>query len=637
MSTFGDADRVRHLYAAGETWAVWTFEAEGNSRVMAYRRRTRSVSVQGNIPVDGEESSERVIGIGKRPIANFQVSEIEPGDVLVVYQDTVGVIWAFMFRVDTGDILSQPQVVTSDSRLPAVITSSGSTVIFYLKNRSVYLRYEGGQEGKIIDLSANESIDFDVDQRPGEVETRYAGMHIASRSLALPMKADAGTVLLYNGQRQAVTVTEGLPPGTVSYWTFDPGDFSGTTLLDVVGGNNASLSGAAPAAVSGQVGGAREFVVGGGHYSAGNPVSLRISGDKSLAFWIRPSAFPDSINSVPGVYGKSWGGEGWLALEPDQTLTYYFGTAGANASPYNTFKSGFSLSPGRWSHVVLTRDFSTRSLRWYLDGFLAKQEGIQAASASVSSLSALIGRSWVPTTISAALDDMIVANQAWSAETVEGLWQKGRGGLLASTSGQGQGSRLVDGGAGANNASMSIVNPVKNICQHQAGPSSVPLASLNLPFTVPSSVTFEWRIRLSGLDNPPRNLFNSYAGPNISGTRQPGTVVVSLLPNMALEFRFETASTTVIWRQTGGRLADRGEVNHLAVVHTFGLASSTAAFVNGVAAIGSWISGTGNEAPSMAAVSASINLARGDELIDMKISNVAKTASDIRTYLRGRL
>ncbi|MBN8456246.1 MAG: VCBS repeat-containing protein [Verrucomicrobia bacterium] len=131
---------------------------------------------------------------------------------------------------------------------------------------------------------------------------------------------------------------------------------------------------------------------GGQSLSLGNPAALQITGSQTIEFWIKPKDF----NSNQSVYAKAYGGEGSMALLSSGTIDYYYGTTGANSSPYQAFNTGARLRTDRWQHLALVRDFdsSPKQLRWYLDGKLVAQAEASYFPAVASSLPATVADGW---------------------------------------------------------------------------------------------------------------------------------------------------------------------------------------------------------------------------------------------------
>ena len=103
---------------------------------------------------------------------------------------------------------------------------------------------------------------------------------------------------------------------------------------------------------------------GRAYIDMGNPAGLRITGNQTIAMWLKPARLGLRQNPL----AKAYGGEGTLTLEPTGVLNYYYGTGGGNAEPYTNFSSGQCFKVGQWTHIALVRDFKARKMRFYIDG-----------------------------------------------------------------------------------------------------------------------------------------------------------------------------------------------------------------------------------------------------------------------------
>jgi len=90
------------------------------------------------------------------------------------------------------------------------------------------------------------------------------------------------------------------------------------------------------------------------------------AGNITISFWmyVNNTATPNRQNPID----KAFGGDGTFTLEPDGTINFYFGSAGGDAEPYTSDSSGTSAANGTWQHWVLTRDRTSRTTQWYLNG-----------------------------------------------------------------------------------------------------------------------------------------------------------------------------------------------------------------------------------------------------------------------------
>jgi hypothetical protein len=638
MSVVGDAQQVRHLRAANKSWAVWTMNDDGRGDVFVVRERTGSISVIGGLSTDGVDFSERVVPLPPTAVVSYHVIESSPGVATFLFSDGASVK-AFTWDVMTNVVLSAPAELATGN-LPSQFDVAGSLRQFYVRDREVKVRVGGGPEIDIIKPSASEALDIDVVRKAVSASARYAGQQSVNRGLALPFLAEADTVLCYDGTVDTVAVTEALPPGVVSYWTLDDADFSGSNALDIVGGNTASLVGTAPASAVGQVGQAREFLggTGSGYYNAGNPVNLRITGQLSLSWWMR-------INSLQTHHpiSRGYGGEYATVINVDGSSYFYYGTQGGDGygGPY----FGYLLPPGTftagvWTHVVWTRDFVNKTVCAYVNGRLVLQKPTQGTAAAVSTTGTRIGNDnlWTNSRFAGRLDDVIVANQAWSAQSVAALYAKGLAGNRASVSGSGSQSRLLDSGPGARHAILSSRSSIGPRGRTAVGPGGDALHAGGLLPVAAAALTIEARLYPKTLFADEVSLISNRVQltHSSSGVRNDGAVELSYTAGGMLRFRFDTSSATVELRQTSGEKLRFNEPNHVSVSHTFGSGGASFLSVNGTPVPASWFGGSGNESPSPSAGAASFNLGPGDEISGLRVSGIAKTITQIRDHLRGR-
>ena len=157
--------------------------------------------------------------------------------------------------------------------------------------------------------------------------------------------------------------------GLVGYWPLSEG--SGTVAGDLSGnGNQGTLVNMEGADwVAGKIGQALEFNAGGAmdeYISVPGSVSLDVTGDLTVALWVRPSVNSTSFHS-------SWN----FFIYQRDPLKYeigYYNTNGPRFKPYNQSGTNFDFSPdlalsaGTWYHITMVRRGT--SLEIYLGGIL---------------------------------------------------------------------------------------------------------------------------------------------------------------------------------------------------------------------------------------------------------------------------
>lgn len=187
----------------------------------------------------------------------------------------------------------------------------------------------------------------------------------------------------------------------MAYWTFNDG--AGTTLTDSSGrGNNGTLAGTTlPQWVAGHSGQPGDYALeftgspvrndpNSPHVYLGNLPDLTITGDQTISMWVYPTDF--SVRRNP--YAKAYGGSGTLTQETSGHITYYYGTAGGNASPWQGVGSGTPLTANQWNHIAVVRDLTNNQIRWYVNGVRTATATPAYNPAAADNLPAYIGRGY---------------------------------------------------------------------------------------------------------------------------------------------------------------------------------------------------------------------------------------------------
>jgi len=168
----------------------------------------------------------------------------------------------------------------------------------------------------------------------------------------------------------------------------------------------------------GRAGGAVKYVKGvsgqafkldgrGAHINIGSPAGLRITGNQTIAMWLKP----DRLGIRQNPLAKAVGGEGALTLEPDGRLTYYYGTSGQRSGPYDTFSVGPWVKVGKWIHIAIVRDFKARKMRCYINGMLRKEYVPKFTAARASSSPLYIGTGY-KASYCGLIDEVCIWNRA---------------------------------------------------------------------------------------------------------------------------------------------------------------------------------------------------------------------------------
>ena len=152
--------------------------------------------------------------------------------------------------------------------------------------------------------------------------------------------------------------------GLVGYWAGEgsPNDSAGKNHGRIVGGVTF---------VKGRTGRCFKLDGKGAHVQIANSPALRITGDQTVAMWLRA----DTIQKHMNPFHKAYGGEFSVLLREGGHLRYAFGMAGSNGRPYAALVTRGAiemLKARRWVHFAAVRDAAAKTVRLYVNGRKAR-------------------------------------------------------------------------------------------------------------------------------------------------------------------------------------------------------------------------------------------------------------------------
>lgn len=209
---------------------------------------------------------------------------------------------------------------------------------------------------------------FEVDAAVQQAGTRYTINIVAKTQRLQSSIASPWITYTYNDQEVVNLTPQPVSNGlvlnldaanTASYTN------GSTTWKDISGkGNNGTLNGAVTYSTSG--GGALSFG-GSGYVRIPNSTSLQVTGSQTLDFWIYPTNIAAGRQNI---LDKAYGGEFATTLEPNSSMTAYYGTAGTTGTPYQ----GWTMTPivqNKWQEITIVRDLSSMMIYTYVNGSLS--------------------------------------------------------------------------------------------------------------------------------------------------------------------------------------------------------------------------------------------------------------------------
>ena len=160
---------------------------------------------------------------------------------------------------------------------------------------------------------------------------------------------------------------------------------------DLLGRHNGKIRGRVKFA-PGRSGKAFVFDGRSGHVAIPNQPGIRITGDQTIAMWIKP----DRLGIRQNPLAKAYGGECTITLEESGALNYYYGTSGRNGPPYNGYTSAEPrVKAGQWAHIAVVRDLKAMKVTWYVNGVAAGVTPARHPAAKASNAPLYLGRGYV--------------------------------------------------------------------------------------------------------------------------------------------------------------------------------------------------------------------------------------------------
>ncbi len=219
-----------------------------------------------------------------------------------------------------------------------------------------------------------------------------------------------------------------LPIMPVANYRFDECKWNGTTneVIDSISGlNGTSKNGAdtinhrlvedstdfSPIWRVGKFDGINDYV------TINDNTKLQITHNQTLCAWVKPTNFFYRRN----IIAKAYGGEGTITQEKDGSLSYYYGTAGGNSSPYQGFGSSQPLVLNKWSHICLIRDLDNMKLKWYINSVKTNEGNANYANATASNNKLYIGAGYV-STFKGNIDEVEIYNIALDDRAVNDIY-----------------------------------------------------------------------------------------------------------------------------------------------------------------------------------------------------------------------
>ena len=222
-------------------------------------------------------------------------------------------------------------------------------------------------------------------------------------------------VPLAKAARLSVT-SDALWRGLAAFW---PAEGNANDLL---GRHNGKIQGGVGGVgfASGRFGQAFVFDGRSGHVAIPNQPGIRITGNQTIAMWIKP----DRLGIRQNPLAKAFGGECTITLEPNVVLHYVYGTSGRDNKPCGAYDSGPLVKAGQWTHIAVVRDLKAMKVTWYVNGVVASVTPARHRTAKASNAPLYLGRGYVKH-FDGLIDEVGLWKRALAPAEVDALYWNG--------------------------------------------------------------------------------------------------------------------------------------------------------------------------------------------------------------------
>lgn len=186
--------------------------------------------------------------------------------------------------------------------------------------------------------------------------------------------------------------------------------------------------------------------------------SLKVTGDLTVEFWIYPTNIAAGRQNI---VDKAYGGEFAFTQETSGSISFYYGTAGGRATPYQGFGSGGgSVVQNNWQHFVLVRNLTSMMLYWYKNGSQIASTSASYSSATASTYDVTIGYGYTGVYYNGFISEVRIYNRALTETEISYSYTykkpMNRAGLVGWWKlDEGQGTTATDSSGNGNTGTIS--------------------------------------------------------------------------------------------------------------------------------------------------------------------------------------
>jgi len=233
------------------------------------------------------------------------------------------------------------------------------------------------------------------------------------------LRKDVDTpIYLYYGNSTATDQQNSANTWTDYSMVYHLAEDSGTTGAGSVIDSSGHTAGTPTAGIvfgeSGKVGPATDFSAGTG-ISLGTLGPSLLTETETISFWLKSHNYASPARQNP--LNHSYAGWGTMTLEPNGVIRYFFGSGGADNSPYTNQDSTPSLANSNetWTHITMVRNQTGKTYTWYKNGVYDSGSTYNAAFPNITDRPFTIGDGYC-SPINGLMDEFRIATVARSAD-----------------------------------------------------------------------------------------------------------------------------------------------------------------------------------------------------------------------------
>lgn len=187
FSTQNSAIIPRGVYCSGlgKVFGIWTVQYGATASFVARQH-------------DGAEGSDFFLPVVDN-VQLFDVKESTTADQVIVFYATYYDVKYFVYNLATRTLVSGPTVLTT-AEAPALVRGPLNTILLYERLKTMFARLGTGGTEKRLWSTAVQFVEeiTAVEKATNPALYRYHGVHSTRADAALPLRADANTVFLFD-------------------------------------------------------------------------------------------------------------------------------------------------------------------------------------------------------------------------------------------------------------------------------------------------------------------------------------------------------------------------------------------------------------------------------------------------------